>query len=447
MLTKKELITVIGFLIVCTPVLISSTGHTETWYEDNPEDIIKIKEDISLLNLINALDLQKNQITKIIAQAYLAQQQYKEFLRKIKTVDKEYLNELESLKERLEQGISISDQMTERIHLVEKERHRLCMEFYQGIKQLQDKLTEVLEAEQIYMVEDFQPCVIPPKDLTNPVRAGQSGNNIAEIEKLINDLRDLPDDIFEFFSNKVIDQIITETELIFGKLNPENHKKEKDRLVGIITAAKDMDELTFLVEKQKLAKQFIKRSDNVVTKLNNLSKLETEMHGGISRIGKFLLNPQIIPLLKPRLSDSFNPIQASNNQNEEIESLKGEKIKFEKLSQILSLDNDQEEKIKKNIQKGQEKLWKILILPREDNIDIIKNLGSIDQKGKNTTQKESQKLKLLALKLPDSEKTYFEAMIEIAESMEKTIEEILTAEQFRTFKTTQINLFDVQMQP
>ena len=39
---------------------------------------------------------------------------------------------------------------------------------------LEEKLTPVLTPEQIKVVENFLPCLIPPKELRDPVRAGKA---------------------------------------------------------------------------------------------------------------------------------------------------------------------------------------------------------------------------------------------------------------------------------
>ncbi len=438
------------FIIFTFFVISGSSLKAETWYEeDAPEDIESLKREISILNLVNALELDKGQIKKIILSATKAQKEQVSFSEEIRVINKEYSEALAELKGVLSEGVEIPAALEEKIDYIKKQRHIAIAQYYQKIKTYQDGIKERLKDEQLVIIEDFQPCVIPPKDLAHPIRAGQSGSNISEIEKLIGDLRDLPDNIFDYFCNKVIDHTITETELAFGKLDPEKRKQEKQRLVNIVKSAREMSDLDFTVEKQRLAKQFISRSDNVIAKFKDLSDFEEDMHGGISKIGKFLLDPAIVPLLKPRLDASFqvkqNAIRAKNQIATEVNEGK-KKVSFDELAQLLELTSQQESLVAKYLFEGQKKLWEILQIPRKDNKDIIKEIQEVkENQSRGVPKKDNSMIKILSLRVPRKKVTYFEAMVEIQEKMEANLKIILKDNQFILYKQSGISLFDVKL--
>ncbi|MEW6747655.1 MAG: hypothetical protein AB1486_33405 [Planctomycetota bacterium] len=72
-------------------------------------------------------------------------------------------------------------------------------------------MRSILTPAQIHVVEVFNPCLIPPKELRDPVRAGEANTETAEIEQHLRTLRRLSDRAFpavaEAFAELVVEMI------------------------------------------------------------------------------------------------------------------------------------------------------------------------------------------------------------------------------------------------
>jgi poly(3-hydroxyalkanoate) synthetase len=90
-----------------------------------------------------------------------------------------------------------------------------------------------------------------------------------------------------------------------GKLNDDEKKKESERLMKVLDKARAMSDKDFELNGPDLAKEFITESKKTLEKDKELQKeaekIRQERHGGPSRLGRFLINPKIVPILEKRL--------------------------------------------------------------------------------------------------------------------------------------------------
>lgn len=74
-------------------------------------------------------------------------------------------------------------------------------------KALEKELSQVLTPEQLQVVEDFKPCLIPPRDLKNPVRAGQASSNEHAVKRLRR-LRAAPENQWLARRDKIVQRMV-----------------------------------------------------------------------------------------------------------------------------------------------------------------------------------------------------------------------------------------------
>ena len=78
-------------------------------------------------------------------------------------------------------------------HRLKKLREQNFQEVRQAVQSLETRLNQVLTPEQVQVVKNFTPCLNPPKDLRDPVRAGQAAAH-GGLEKRLRRLRTIPED-------------------------------------------------------------------------------------------------------------------------------------------------------------------------------------------------------------------------------------------------------------
>jgi len=90
-----------------------------------------------------------------------------------------------------------------------------------------------------------------------------------------------------------------------GKLNADEKKLESERMIKVMDKTRAMSNKDFELDGPDLAKEFINDGKKTLEKdkelQKELEKIHLERRGGPSRIGRFLLNPKIAPILERRL--------------------------------------------------------------------------------------------------------------------------------------------------
>ncbi|MFH1825006.1 MAG: hypothetical protein ABH873_07275 [Candidatus Firestonebacteria bacterium] len=268
---------------------------------DNLECIKDLSQDISTLNLINGLNLTTTQMTGLIniakESASLKDKVYKEYSEVVENTKNSY----EILKAQLiTKGAEVTPEIQKAAARWDRELKEAREKFEEDLKGLEEKVSTVLSAGQMQIISDFVPCLIPPKSLKNPTRAGQAYDS-GPIEQLLKRLREVKDDSYNKKVNEGIEKFISrEEEKFLGPLDEEAREKEKQRLLSIINKAKAMDDAEFELNKEELAKEAdLKYEKNVAEK--TIRKLSKAHDKGIGKVGRYFLNDKIIPILEQKL--------------------------------------------------------------------------------------------------------------------------------------------------
>jgi hypothetical protein len=161
------------------------------------------------------------------------------------------------------------------------------------LPEVERAVEQVLSPGQRQVIRDYKPCLIPPKNLKNPVRVGQA-NDTSHMERWLARARKLPPKRLPKAANALIDQ---ETKR-FGELSDTERWRRKRLLVNIARKAAAMDETTFELEKAGLAER-IKREDRahqLRTEINDI----TRQRGQPGLVARFMINDRFMDQLKQR---------------------------------------------------------------------------------------------------------------------------------------------------
>lgn len=166
------------------------------------------------------------------------------------------------------------------------------------------EIEATLSAQQLEVVKNFKSCIIPPKDLRDPVRAGQAQQSDAGIKALENARvaakKGKLDETIERISERIIEHTLKK-----GNMFDSEIRAREAEIASVVKEAVKLNDTDFELKKAELAKRL-----EPAAKIEQLRK-EIEMRSiktnpfassGNSKVKTFLGNPDIVvPILERRL--------------------------------------------------------------------------------------------------------------------------------------------------
>jgi len=253
----------------------------------NPRERIKqIQEDIRLLNLINGLELTKDQMIFILRQAKEAQKIKEECENKLKEYEDVIIEVFKELRKNRMTDEEIDEALRVKIGRAEDKLKNLKHEMDEGLGELGEQIKQKLEGQQIYQLERYVPCLILPPDES---KIGQN-ENATGLEKMFEKIRELPEEIYQKRKDEIAAHSASRMREHLPKGYIINEEKEKEEILSILDEVRALSDIDFELKKTEL-----------VTKLKSKGtppKLPMDVS---TNIEEFLLNPSIIPLLEEKL--------------------------------------------------------------------------------------------------------------------------------------------------
>lgn len=269
--------------------------------------IQKLKKMTSFLNLLNGLYLSEEQMRKILKVNMEYKEELEEWMLRNKERVEEGLRLMEEWVEALKEGKLPKDLMRRvgRVdHMFGVMKKRVLNRIRTRYK---ERLEEIFTEAQKEVIKGFKPCVVPPRDLRDPIRAGQAKTGGRYI-RLLERLRRLPPNLFHRALDKIVDRHIQN----YAKRHPmtdEEKAAERKRIRKILLKIYRMDDVEFEIQKGKLAEELKVRDKGHIIR-EEIKRLNQELNkwtqrvmpGYASPVARWFLNPDIvIPTLKARL--------------------------------------------------------------------------------------------------------------------------------------------------
>ena len=151
----------------------------------------------------------------------------------------------------------------------------------------------VLNAGQREVLAEFKPCLLPPKNLKDPVRIGQA-NDHSHAERWLERARKASDDRLA----KLVTQTLEREAQHFGELSPAQRRQREASLLATAREAAAMSDVDFEINKAELAER--------VAPLDRIEALKTEIatlsraRGLPGTIARFMFDRQFIDQLRER---------------------------------------------------------------------------------------------------------------------------------------------------
>lgn len=263
-----------------------------------------LRTDINTLNLINGLHMTQEQLMRL---RELARKANESLPTEPQTVDavafQELMNILHAFRDRLANGHGLPPGLLLRAAQLARQaglfgqRPNLPI----ALREIAAQVAALLSEEQKQVIADYKPCLIPPKNLKDPVRVGQAATNDAAIAGLRR-LRAIPSALYQRRKDTIVERLAQQIELRGGQYPAEERDAFKQKLMALIERMRALSDADFELQAEELADEFRRLARKVVLeeKLKELtaSSAETQL---LDKIAANLLHPRVEVVIAERL--------------------------------------------------------------------------------------------------------------------------------------------------
>lgn len=261
---------------------LEATGRVED------EVFQQLRRDIVLLNLVNGLYLSTEQKESLVDKNEKAQQIRDDYLKNVKTRSDETERVLKEVKEVLSENQEIPKDLKTQFHQIKEILYRYEDEMGEKLLKLESEVEKLLTKNQLIVIDTFKPCIIPPAQ----GKIGQSVETASEgIVRMLSRIRRMSRDQYDLMKEMFVDFHIDKVERHLGIMDAEEKEQHRQEILAIFDKARKMSDKEFFLQKAELGKSLIPEH----------GKKQRKRKNKFGRVGHFLLDPALTPILKMRL--------------------------------------------------------------------------------------------------------------------------------------------------
>jgi len=260
--------------------------------------VVSLRHDINLLNLLNGLYLTDEQVDQIIRLARQAEA-YRTLCREeMAKSAAATADAYEKLRREAMVGNGFS-QDTERCAMqLHQQRIETREQLSKQLFTLETRLKRVLTASQIQVVEEFKPCLIPPRNLKDPSRVGQADDG-SQGENILNRVRSIPPGRYVRLRRGIAERFVERTMKYAPKTGGEERLELVHRAIEIFDRVRSLPEEEYVVARAELGDHLMEPKTKYEMERERLAHLAGTQFS-LGKVGKYMLDPSIIPLLEER---------------------------------------------------------------------------------------------------------------------------------------------------
>jgi len=272
------------------PVCSAPRPRLATEVPGEVDEARELKREISLLNLLNGLYLSQEQLDALIPLAERAAELRERYLAQLASEAEAYSRELETLRDALYSTTGTTPEQKERAlsweRRVELEpRDRVA----EALGRIEDQARQLLSDGQIAIIEGFKPCLIPPKNLADPIAVGQASTTGRE-EVALDVVRRMPASLYSQQREAIAEAVVRFAEREKGAMPEDVRSAMLETYLGKLDEVRALSAVDFELRKRELAESFQPFDDDVTYRRGHTREL-----GAISR---YLLDRQAAEILK-----------------------------------------------------------------------------------------------------------------------------------------------------
>jgi hypothetical protein len=250
--------------------------------DPRPHRVHQLHDDISLANLVLGLNLTGEQLDALAELATRSDEVRSSYERAHVDQLEQMDSSFAELRQCLLEGDEVPQQVEARARMAETGFKEQRLQFQQELADLEAEVRQVLSEGQIQIVEEFQPCLFPPEDLSSPLRVGQAGASSHLVDRL-DEIRQLPPEVYERRLPRFLDRAMERLQWHEGPLAEADEAGERERVESLLIEVRQMDDLTWAMEGHRMAEELVAPLAREPRDPAGRSEL--------TRVGKLLLAP------------------------------------------------------------------------------------------------------------------------------------------------------------
>ncbi len=277
---KRKLITGLAILGLVVPL----AGFFPVQEE---ESFRQMAGEIKLNNLVNGLHLSSDQIVAMLPILREAQDERQTMRCGLMAINEEMAGPMEALLEAARQDQDAPDEVTREVHHLKEakkelmEKHRIAMET------LGRAVHGVLTENQLALLEEYKPCLVPPKH-GQGARIGQAGG-ADPIVRLLERIREMPEEEYQEKLGRIMQRHEKKTLEHFGP--DADIDAEREKFLAALEEVRIMTDVDFQIEVEEIA-----------ASLKPVMPGPFARHKGKKRaFARIFFSPELIPILEERL--------------------------------------------------------------------------------------------------------------------------------------------------
>jgi len=289
----KKLIPII-LIIILTSCHNMPEKKSDSQKFDDVEFHILVR-DLHTLNLVNGLYLTRDQMEKMLPIVENVKKAEDELKSARDTHYREYITVLKEMRTQLMKSNSITDAQQEKLNRVSAEIDKKTANLRDAINRSIPEIKDILNENQHAIIDGYEPCIVPTKDVSHPERIGGIGDG-EDFEDMLRYIRTVSDKDYP----RVKQEILKKREEMMKVYNDDFQiKSVLKQIETSMDRAREIDSTQFEIEKDELSRVLIPPSGRP----------------GDEFYRNYLLNPFMIEILKQRIKMSVH-----NSQNRTSES-------------------------------------------------------------------------------------------------------------------------------
>jgi hypothetical protein len=250
-----------------------------------------LRKEIRLLNLINGLDLTQDQMEIVLTNARENKKLRDHFEKALLSKQEEMEVALSEVRSYLRENKEIPPQAVRNYRRLDREVREARLKIQEGMKDLVKEIEESLEPHQLYQLQEFVPCIIPPK---GEKRIGQAKDHKG-LARNLERIRRVPSRLYQQNKEDIVGKTLDGLKLhapLFADINNEEMERH---IETIYDAVRNLEDAEFEIQKEQLAEDLI-----------SPFRPQAPSNSLMRKIAGFLLSAEVIPVLERRV-DKGNP--------------------------------------------------------------------------------------------------------------------------------------------
>lgn len=272
---KRVFALIVVFLIGFSSVLLGRAPSEE------------MRQEIIVLNLVNGLDLTPNQmeaVLKFARESDELRQRFQSVLLQNRSQMEQALSEIQTY---LKANEEIPLSTKQEYHRLANEIKQARLEMDEGIRRRAEQVRNILKPHQVYQLQQFVPCIIPPQ---GELRIGQAENHKG-LARQMERIRSLPHRVYERQRARIVSRTLKAMKLHAPRSVEINEEEMRAHIQRVFDDVRSLEETEFEVQKEELAKRLLAPLKKPEYRDSLMRKIES-----------FLLSAEVVPLLEERIA-------------------------------------------------------------------------------------------------------------------------------------------------